>query len=890
MYKDIVRFVVVLSMSAACSLAGTYRDRPDSLRWVQMKSGAYFDQRFTVTANADLVHFESPKDDASDNRGAWLWTAPAGEVITKVTCAWRYNGIPAQFKTAIFAGPREQWDIQKFDIVWFADAGKGAFSGTHSLTFRPEDRRTGIGFGIEAKGPMYKAWQAEFKDIVIETAADPAPPKEDSFLTVKNGHLWRDGKRLKLWGMGFCSSIKQEYPDLPLSFDRMEDIGSNGVRLNLFDHNLIDRTAPNTHTPPRNVRGLEYGSQIDMLDYSIYLAKQKGMIFWLQFDRLRCNFVPGDYDVLPDDGTRKEWEELIKLRPNDLVYIDERSERAHQEYARGLLEHVNPYTGYRYADDPTIGIWETFNENTFMEVIFNNGFKDNPAAAKRIHARWNDWLAKRYGSTQKLQRAWGKLNPGESVEKKTVTYAPLLEGIATYKSAGYQTEFDVKDTSGVKKYPYARGEDVMRFACDLYNSHTRRFAHFVRSLGKPGRGISIIPLCPSGKFGGTLPNYYGAMDGDVFAVGNYGFACRPWEVNKQSPFFPFLSRMNEHPLIEHPLDFLRPKGKPYLYYETNDYRPNPFAAEYPIRMAASLIYQDADGAFWFNWDDRGYLPRLQKDDDYVNTRMPMPDTNYPNAGLLMANDEVFLAAVKAAGAIFRQSNLPPARNPVTYRLGKDILLNLAGCSMGQLENFSERAGWLRNHAWREGVRMEYDPEKPSIMPKGAAANWRDKFVKTGPHMTFDWSTGRGYLRIDAPTVKAHIGFNDQWVKVGDTEITGLNYPFTFLSFVAEDGRPLAQSTSILVTMVSRNTNTGFFIDPSRMKKAWSEGLGEAVVSPGGSPVIIVRVSAKVTAPWLKGLTARKYNFARKCFDTGGVNGEFIVREGEPLFYARLTRN
>jgi hypothetical protein len=888
MYKILI-LVFALTGLATFSPAETYQDRPDSLRWVQMKSGPYFDQRFTVTANSDVVHFETPRNDAGDNRGAWLWPAPAGEVITKVIFTWRYNGIPAQFKTAVFAGSRDQWDLNKFDIAWFANTGKGAFSGTQTLTFRPEDHRTGIGFGFEARGPIYKGWQAEFKTIVIETAPDPAPLKEESSVTVKKAHLWRNDQRFKLWGVNFCASIKQEYPDLPLSFDRMADVGFNGIRINLFDGSFIDGSQTNTHTVPRNIRQEGQGSQIDMLDYSIYLAKQKGMIFWMMFDRLRHGFVPGDYDVLPDDGTRKEWEKLIKIGVGHLVYIDGRAEKAHQEFVRALLEHINPYTGYRYADDPTIGIWETFNENTFVENILNTGLKNNPVAVKRIRSRWNDWLIKRYGSTQKLLQAWGKLNPEESLEKKTVEYAPLLEGIATYKTAGYQTEFTVKDASGVRKYTVARGEDVVRFACALYMDHTKRFSQFVRSLGKPGRGISVVPICPSGKFGQSLPNYYVATAGDIVAVGNYGFACRPWEASKQDPYFPFISRMNMHPLIEHPLDFIRPAGKPYLYYETNDYRPNPFIVEYPIRMAASLVYQDGDGACWFNWDDRGYLPRLQKDEDYVNTRLPMPDTNYPNAGLLLANDEVMLAAIKAAGAIFRQSNLPPASRPTTYRLGKDILLNLAGCNLGGLEKLSELEGWLRNHAWREGVRMEYDPEKPSIMPKGAN-NWQDKFVKTGPYMTFDWSTGRGYLHIDAPTVKAHIGFNSQWVKIGDTLISGLNYPFTFLSFVAEDGRPLNQSKSILVTMVSRNTNTGFFLDPTRMIKSWSEGLAEAVADVGQAPVITDRVSAKVTAPWLKGLTFQKFNFARKCFAKGTVSGEFYVREGEPLFYARLTRN
>jgi len=857
----------------------------DGREWVMMKSGDFFDVRYKVTVEPTLVHFNVNKDDAGNNRGAWYWSAPAGRAVKKVSFKWRYNGDPKQFGVVAFGGPRHEWNLDRHPILWTAEVIAGQNSGRQTLTFNPGDRQTGIGFGFTAKGAIYKDWQAEFSEISIETTQVQPTATPESYVTVKNGHFSRYGKRLKLWGVNFCASVKQDYPDLPLCFDRIADAGFDGVRHNLFCPNFIDPKVNNTFTCPRDYRDPSKPSELDKIDYTLYLAGQRGMIFWMQFDRAWSNFKPGDYDVLPDDGTRSEWEEMIKqLGPGMLVYIDERSEKAHQEHARSVLEHYNPYTGYRYADDPVIGLWETFNENSFVETILNSGFKDVPAAAKRVNARWNAWLTKKYGTTQKLAQAWGSLLPGESLEAKNIGYAPLLGGVKAYKQAGYSPEFEVTDGSGVQKYPYARGEDVIRFACYLYMSHTERFSKFVKSVGKPKIGISVVPICPSGRYGQNIPSYYAATVTDYYAVGNYGFACRPWEVSKSSPFYPWMIRLNMHPSIEHPLDMIRPANKPYIYYETNDYRPNPYGVEYPIRMAVSLVQQDADGAFWFYWDDGGYQPKFHMEADYLTARLPMPDVNYPNAGLVLGNDEVMLAAIKAAGTIFRSSNLSGSKSPKTYRIGKDILLNLSQCNIGALDC----AAKLRHHAWREGIQIEYSEDKPSILPKDAVG-WTDKFVQTGPYIQFDWSSGSGFVRIDAPTVKAHVGFNRQQVRLGDTTISEVNQPFTSIILVSEDGLPLERSKSVLVTMVAKSTNTGFRLDPAKMKRMWSEGLAEAVVEPGVSPVIVDRVSAKVVAPWIKGMTVEKFNFARQCYEKGSIDQALVVKETEPLFYARLTR-
>jgi hypothetical protein len=258
----------------------------------------------------------------------------------------------------------------------------------------------------------------------------------------------------------------------------------------------------------------------------------------------------------------------------------------------------------------------------------------------------------------------------------------------------------------------------------------------------------------------------------------------------------------------------------------------------------------------------------------------MPDKHYPNAGLILANDEAMLATIKGAGALFRDARLPAAKNPRTVVIGKDLLFNLSRPVMGDLE-------WLlRRHAWREGIRLKFDPHGPSKLPSNASDG---NPIQQEPYTTFSWGR-RGSITVNAPTAKAHAGFSGRELQLGEVRISDLNRDFTSIYIVAEDGLPLVRSKSILITMSSECTNTGFRLDPKAMKKKWAPGLAEAVVQPGHAPVIVTRVGARITAPWLKGMTFTKHDFMRKTYQTGVVgNDDLVISPNEPMFYLRLTR-
>ena len=332
-------------------------------------------------------------------------------------------------------------------------------------------------------------------------AAQGAALEDGKYVTVREGHLWYNGERLRLWGVNFCGNVKRAGKDLELAFDRIVDAGFNAVRLNLFDSatflSVPNRT--NTHTVPETIKGS--GSPMDRLDHAVHLARQRGMFFWFSFDRGRARYLPVDYDVLPDDGTREEWNDAIsKVTGRLLCYVDTRAEKVHHEFARSILEHVNPYTGQRYADEETIALYEIFNENLFVRWLIFGGWQKLPSHCQQgVTRRWNEWLTQRYQTDEELRKAWGRLRQAESLAERTVAYEPLHHDVETIEKPGFVGQIISKDKT-VGTYPYARGEDVVRFACDLYRGYNQRFVASVRSLGKPGKGISVVPITPTGCF------------------------------------------------------------------------------------------------------------------------------------------------------------------------------------------------------------------------------------------------------------------------------------------------------------------------------------------------------------------------------------------------------
>jgi len=73
-----------------------------------------------------------------------------------------------------------------------------------------------------------------------------------------------------------------------------------------------------------------------------------------------------------------------------------------KQFARALLDHTNPYTTRRYADEPALAWLSMINEGNF-----GNFFRDLRTFPEWTRA-WNRWLAKRYADRAALAAAWAR--------------------------------------------------------------------------------------------------------------------------------------------------------------------------------------------------------------------------------------------------------------------------------------------------------------------------------------------------------------------------------------------------------------------------------------------------------------------------------------------------
>ncbi len=82
-----------------------------------------------------------------------------------------------------------------------------------------------------------------------------------------------------------------------------------------------------------------------------------------------------------------------------MMYFDGEWEMEHFRFAvKSLLEHVNPYTGVAWKDEPAIFCIEYYNEQSLgLGDRMLSLFRTHPEAEKHILKFWRAWLEKKYG-------------------------------------------------------------------------------------------------------------------------------------------------------------------------------------------------------------------------------------------------------------------------------------------------------------------------------------------------------------------------------------------------------------------------------------------------------------------------------------------------------------
>jgi hypothetical protein len=213
-----------------------------------------------------------------------------------------------------------------------------------------------------------------------------------------DGHLYAGTQRVRFLGVNLCFGA---------CFPRKEDAEKIAARMAKFGINIVRFHHMDMQEFPNGIRrrGVPHTRDLDpealdRLDYLIAQLKRNGIYVNLNL------LVSRPFNAA--DGLPKEIEQLGWKERHIVGFFYEPCLELQKEYARKLLTHRNPYTGLTYAEDPAIAFVEINNEDGLIHAWLGGQVDNLPEVFLReLQRQWNEWLKKRYGTTEKLRKVWG---------------------------------------------------------------------------------------------------------------------------------------------------------------------------------------------------------------------------------------------------------------------------------------------------------------------------------------------------------------------------------------------------------------------------------------------------------------------------------------------------
>ncbi len=230
------------------------------------------------------------------------------------------------------------------------------------------------------------------ESLIAVTSFEPIETDSDR-LQVTNGHFYRNGKRIRLWGvnLSFGANLPR-HEDAPHIAARLAAAGVNTVRCHHLD----------TARWPRGLWNTRDGKTIapealDRLDYFIDQLARRGICVNIN---LHVGRAHSQYLGLPK--ANRQYDKISNIFTPALI-------DAQKQFARQMLTHINPYRKVRYADDPAVAIVEITNENSFFMWASEETLRTLPPYyADILQKKFNTWLKEKYGSDQKLRKTWAE--------------------------------------------------------------------------------------------------------------------------------------------------------------------------------------------------------------------------------------------------------------------------------------------------------------------------------------------------------------------------------------------------------------------------------------------------------------------------------------------------
>lgn len=430
----------------------------------------------------------------------------------------------------------------------------------------------------------YNAEEFIDSDIIDFSYLHEAPAGTHGFLFAgRDGHFYfEDGTRGIFWGINVAKdSVFEPKERIDRAVAAISRAGFNLVRIHHIDgvEGLLPADRAGTPDPIDP-------EKLDAVDYWIHRLKQAGIYVYLDLLDFRT--------FSAEEGVTGA--EQLGRAAKPYAVFDNTLIELQMQYARRLLiDHVNPYTGLAYAEDPAVAMIEICDENGLYLSRKRWGSLVEPYAGD-LRRQFNEWLAGRYGSTQMLAEAWTDaegnqgLVPGEKLEESTVLLFPEKRWPERFPP----------DEQGNGRLQRGRASDRRLFIDHVHSEYLRRVGSYLKR-----RGVRV-PMTAVLDFN-DIADMRTVAEGLDFMGTNFYYDHPNWRAGNEwhLPAFHELRNPIEDPRTETfiPRTLVsRVWGKPSVIREWNVCWPNPHRATGMVEAAAYGALQNLDAVILFTYD------------------------------------------------------------------------------------------------------------------------------------------------------------------------------------------------------------------------------------------------------------------------------------------------